>query len=200
MFGSSLDRMLTHFTDQFEATDGGYLYRKSMRGAPIRVSAAERDAMVAAFKRSLPLLLWGWVAALLLLILGFVVFAAASDAGPESLTTWLIPAIVPLALAYWVCCMHVWNAPARQLGRRTPIGPERTRAEVRRHVLARMSWGELLIAVALLGVFLLNLVSRENILEGWHRLWLLVFAAAAVGILVRIWQKWRLDSDGSSGA
>ena len=43
------DRVRQLFADQFEPEGTGFLYRKSIKGAPIRVTAVERDRFVAAF-------------------------------------------------------------------------------------------------------------------------------------------------------
>src|SRR5689334_3715417 len=75
------------FADQFEPqADGSYLYRKSSRGAPIPVTAAERDGFVASFARSRTWLQRGFLAALLMIV---IVFAGVAWAGQEVPEIWL---------------------------------------------------------------------------------------------------------------
>jgi hypothetical protein len=53
MFGDRhFDRVHQLFAEQFEPDGADFLYRKNMKSAPIRVSVAERDAFVAAFRRA----------------------------------------------------------------------------------------------------------------------------------------------------
>ncbi len=47
----NFDRVRQMFADQFEPDAQGFVYRKSMKGAPIRVSAVERDRYIATFNR-----------------------------------------------------------------------------------------------------------------------------------------------------
>ncbi len=54
----NLDRVRDLFADQFEPSGDGFLYRKSMKGAPIPVSRDERERFDADFHRRLRKLMW----------------------------------------------------------------------------------------------------------------------------------------------
>jgi hypothetical protein len=56
------------FEDQFQPSGGGFLYRRSGKGAHIAVSADERARYVAAYVASWRYSFWGMMAAVLVLI------------------------------------------------------------------------------------------------------------------------------------
>ena len=56
---------VSSFAAQFKRSGDGFIYRKNYRGAPIRVTAAERDAFVTQFRRSYFMLMAGMLVAVL---------------------------------------------------------------------------------------------------------------------------------------
>ena len=58
--------------------------------------------------------------------------------------------IPPFSLVWY----RIWNAPARELGRRTPLGPARTRSEVRREMITKMTWVQMIATIALLALLI----------------------------------------------
>jgi hypothetical protein len=156
-----------------------------VRDAPIPVSAEEHAEMTAAFRRRLNYLIFGFAALLCLLILAF----ALTPVGP-----WVIVAVVPAAILYWRAWSHIWNAPTRQLEHRMPVGPDRTREEVHRLQLAGAGWMEFALFAGVMLLIALKVMRREDIFEGWHRLWLLLFALAMIPVGIRWWRRWRYDS------
>ena len=67
------EQMRDLFAEQFEPDGKDYLYRRSQKGAPIRVTAVERDAFLAAFQRHYARAFWGFLIAIILAIFGMVV-------------------------------------------------------------------------------------------------------------------------------
>jgi len=124
------------FAEQFEP-DGElhYLYRRSSKGAPIRVTAAERDKFVADFRRASRRLRWVIVGGVMLIVAGFVLAGVdtrggGTDGALEGATALLI-------LVFFLLHRRVWSAPARALERRPDQGLERSGAEMRRRMAER---------------------------------------------------------------
>jgi hypothetical protein len=188
-----LDRVRQLFTDQFEPDGAGFFYRKSMKGAPIRVSADERDGFVEAFNRRLRYAVWSVLLATVALIVLLALLLPDVDRPGNQAAAYAgfaLVMIVFFAIYYWA-----WNAPARELERRAASGPARTRAEMRGLMLARMSYGYLgLIAAAAVGA-MLKLSRDTDILHGWGRLWLLLGAIAVATAGIQAFRKWRLERD-----
>ena len=72
------------FAEQFERDGSGYLYRRSRKGAAIRVTADERDHFVNAFNDSLLIGVWILCGGVGLLMIGLV---SAAKAGPAGCST-----------------------------------------------------------------------------------------------------------------
>jgi hypothetical protein len=188
------DQTFSLFDAQFEPDGADYLYRKSMKGAPIRVSAAERDAFVAAVRRIFPRMVWGFVAAT---VVGIVVLALLSiDRDGEASSLYIYGLVAALVCAFGGLCWWVWNAPARALDRRVAVGPERTRAEARRLALARMTWGQLAAGAGATAFGWWHLVADRDITTGWNRLWLIGGVVLAGLLAWRAVQKWQMEIEG----
>ena len=145
------NRMLTDpYARQFAPDGGDYLYRKNQREAPVRVTAAERDAFVEDFERAtkwtLPLLLAGM---LLASFVGVVIAVTWSDA-------YQIPMMIGgLALVtglyFWVVT-RAWNAAARAVAGRPVLGARRADEEWKRVQLGALSY-KWMAFIALFGVY-----------------------------------------------
>ena len=111
-----LNRLTRSFEDQFESTGSGYIYRKSQRGEPLRVSDSERGALVASYVRGLRVLFF--VLFLFLITIGPV--AALYLPADEPWIVPLIPIAVPVGGIAIVLIVNawLWGRPARQLQRR----------------------------------------------------------------------------------
>lgn len=71
---SQTDQLRRSFGDQFEPTGSGqFLYRKNQKGAPIPVTADERDRFIADYSRRIRYSTWGMFAVTLLFLGGMVV-------------------------------------------------------------------------------------------------------------------------------
>jgi hypothetical protein len=140
MFGNHhFDRVREMFADQFEADGSDYIYRKNVKGAPIRVSAAERLSFIEDFNRRLKFTLWGLMAGTLVLILSLAFYTVHFD---QEFTE--APIYIGLAIimaVYMAAYFRIWNAPERELARRPVIGQARTRDEVRQLMFQKMTYG-----------------------------------------------------------
>lgn len=154
LFGQPIDL----FADQFEAEGAGFLYRKSMRGAPVRVTAAERDKFVQDFSRRSRILSWSMTAAVMALVLGAVGYAEA--VGREAQDPLIYGGVGLLMTAFLLVWYRMWNAPARALQLRTPVGPAKSRSEVRRDMIASMSWVQMFVIMLLLGLLIVGSLSN----------------------------------------
>ena len=192
MFGNShFARIRELFSDQFEPDGAGFLYRKGMKGAPIRVAEAERDAFVSTFNRRLRYAAWSIVPATLLLIGLFVVLVPDVDSTAAQVAVYVGIALIlaPFLLVYY----WAWNAPARVLERRPVAGEARTRDEVRRLMFAKMTYGQLGLAAAG-GVLLVWKVSaRHDVLHGWGALWLVFAGLLIVVAAIQACRKWLFE-------
>jgi hypothetical protein len=188
MSGSSWDRMIQSFANRFEPDGDGFLYRRSMKAAPIRVSAAERDAFVAQFKRQLPWLHWGIIAAVVLLIIGDVLFERRSASIALYVGTGLIVALVTGGT------MYLWAAPQRALADRPPVGPPRSGDEARRFAFRKKPWSKFLAGGAFLGVTLYRIGVKPHAFEGWGVLWLVAIGMGFMLLAVQAFRKWRADA------
>jgi hypothetical protein len=184
------------FAEQFEPDGSGYLYRRSRKGAAIRVTADERDRFVSAFNDSLLIGVWILCGGVGLLMVGLVSAAKAGPAGSFNSISSIIGIFgatlivsIPYFLHYW----WIWRAPARELRGRAPVAPERSSKEMRQLRLARLTWRQL--GLATLGALLLATptVRREQLYPGWNHF---AFRAAALLFLliaVQALRKWRFD-------
>lgn len=193
MFGNSrFERVHQLFADQFEADGSGFLYRKSMKGAAVRVTAAERDGFIATFQRRVRYASWLIILATLLLI-GLLVLLVPVDGPSADTAVWvgLAVILVPFLFAfYWA-----WNAPARELERRPHMGEVRTRAEVRRLMLAKMTYGQLGLAAVGALILVWNVSAKSDVLHGWGIVWLVLAGVLIVGLAFQAFRKWKQERD-----
>ena len=158
MFGNAhLDRLRQTFADQFSVGEQGLFYHKYQRGAPIRVSHSERDEFVAAFNKRIRYATWSIFPPTVGLILLLVWLTPDADSAIAQIAMWggIAAILLPfMAIYYWA-----WNAPSRELERRTPEGPALTKEEARAVAFSKITYGQLLIA-ALMGAGVLG--RREH--------------------------------------
>lgn len=193
MFGYGVDERADRaFADQFEPDGKIFLYRKQMKGAPILVSAAERERFINQFYLSRILSKCCLVAA----VLGFAALQYFYFSGVGSdLSQWATYAAFILFMAAFVAANRwAWDAPARALRGRGTVGEARTTAEVRSLLLARMSYVQLAVLGGLPVLFLLSLNADYDPFAGWNLLWLALAAATFVTAVVLAMRKWRMEN------
>lgn len=189
-FGSQIDRMQQLFAEQFADDLQGFVYRKNGKGVPIRLSEIERDEFVATFNKRIRYAFWALVPATVALILVLVWLVPDKDSPARQLATWVgVTAIlVPfMTIYYWA-----WNAPSRELERRTPMGAALTKEEARTLAFSKITYGQLLLA-ALIGVGLVwNKSTKADVFHGWGVAWLAFGGALIVLAGLQAIRKWRL--------
>ena len=185
------DNVRRIFADQFESDGSGYLYRKGMKGPPIRVSEAERDTFISDFNRHLRLAAWSVVPTTVLLIGLLVIFIPDVDSPIAQTATYIgIGCIlVPFLLVYY----WAWNRPARELERRPVEGNARSREEVRRLMFAKLTYGRLALAVVFAAAMVWKVSAKNDVLHGWGVLWLIFAAALVVFAGIQAFRKWRYE-------
>ena len=192
-FGSThTDRTIEVFSRQFEADGDGFLYRRSQRGAPIRVTSEERERFVAGYRRSFRRMTWSIAAAMIVGIAAVTAPAIINDREVNHI--WLYPAVVAAMLWVFPVNQHIWNAPARALTGRQAEGRERDASEVRRIRLAQLSWGQLFTAMAVIPFALLHLSGEFDIWHGWGTLWPIGASLTLLLILIQAIRKWQLQA------
>ncbi|MEP9401036.1 hypothetical protein [Sphingomonas sp. VNH70] len=185
-FKRHLERMRSLFLDQFEADEGSVVFRKSMTGPPIRVSAAERDAFAAAFVNRVKRLMWAlMVATLLLCVVPVLAMPDATNDERNVIVAVGLSAILTACLGsgYWA-----WTAPARALARRPVAGPARTKREVRERALAQVTYGQLALALLVAAI-----VAVSDGFSLWRGL---LGGVVAVGAMIQAIRKLRLERSG----
>ena len=101
----------------------------------------------------------------------------------------VLSGVIFMPLFYWIA-----GAPARELRGRAPVGPARTKDEMRAIYLKNISYGKIL-AIALLG--LSTPLARRNLWPenvAWHRWsWAIAIAILLVATVVAV-RKFRFES------
>ena len=179
------------FTDQFEPDGAGYVYRKGMKGAPVRVTAAEYDAFVQAFKRRIRWGIWSVVVATILLITAKVVLVPEAEDTSGDIAIWVITGVMVGAIT--VTTLWAWSAPARELARRPPVGAERSREEMRAVGFSRLTYGQLGMGAAAAVLLVASQAKDNDLFHGWGIGWLLLGGAVLAITAVQAFRKWRFE-------
>lgn len=197
MFGNAhLDRLRQAFADQFSVGEHGLFYRKYQKGAPIRLSKAERDGFVAAFNRRIRYATWSIFPATVGLILLLVWLTPGADSPVAQVAMW--GGIAGILLLFMVIYYWAWNAPSRELERRNPEGPALTKEEARALAFSKITYGQLSLA-ALMGLGLIwKMSTKIDVFHGWGVVWLAVGAAVVVLAGVQAIRKWRFNQQRES--
>jgi hypothetical protein len=181
------------FERQFESDGDHFLYRRSQKGAPIRVSPDERGRFIDEYAGRLRLGSWGMAGGLTLGVALAVWWSLETGFDvPEAAIYIGTGAVAAILMGY---ILWAWGAPARELARRTPVGRARTRAEVSRAWLGNMTYGRLL-GVATGGILAcLVLAAKDGGFSGWGRLWIVFAVVTAVGAAIQACRKWRFEQE-----
>ncbi|WP_019516747.1 hypothetical protein [Sphingomonas sp. Mn802worker] len=189
MFGDRSKQLSDMFAAQFTPHGSGFLYRRDHVGAGYMVTAAEREAFVAAYLRDWRRLFWGGIAGVIVLVGALVALFDEPAAGVTIAGT--VSLIALLTLPY----LRSWRRPERELARRMPSLPALDRHAARREKLARVTWGNL----ALAPMFALMLAMRgwrDGGVHGWDALWIVAGVVLIVFCVVQAVRKWRSERTG----
>jgi hypothetical protein len=188
-----LDHIQQMFADQFEPDGNNFVYRKFQKGAPVQVSAVEHDRYIETFNKHLKYGYWGGVGGMVVLII--VIAAYAFEVAVDVPELALYIGLGAIFTAFMGAYYWAWSAPARELRGRGTVGEARSRAEIRRLFLAKMTYGQIAAAVGAAAVLLLRIGSKKDLFSGWNRLWLVVAAIIVVCAAVQAFRKWRFESE-----
>jgi hypothetical protein len=177
-----MENLQQMFLDQFEEMEGRLVYRRYRKGAPIPVSAEERDRFVAEYRRRMRYLTWGFGALVAVWILVLSLFLMERE---QDLPMWLMMAqLAPLLAVFVLVQRWVWDSPMRGLAGRLPVGGERSRAELKRIAMQQLTWPRI-AGIALTALFPLIYIDRSRpLLSGDNLFWmvLMVLVIGAAGI------------------
>lgn len=176
------------FADQFEPDGADFLYRKSSKGAAFRVSATERDAFVAGYKRRYRWLFWGIMGAVLALILGWTF--AAINAEESANGGMIFAGVLLIMVPFWAGIMWISGAPARELQRRAPAAPALNPQEARDLHFSKLSYGQLALGLVLVPVLLLRAWEGPGSFDGWGVVWPLLGGGMFLLIAVQAVRKY----------
>jgi hypothetical protein len=176
------------FADQFKADGADFLYRKSSKGAAIRVSAAERDRFVADYKRHYRWFFWGMMVAMLALVFGWAFLAANADDAAN--TGMMIVGVFVLMVPFMAGLMWIWGAPARALQRRAAAAPALSAKEARDLHFSKISYGQLGLGLVLIPLLLLRAWDGPGSFDGWGMVWPLLTGGLFVLIVVQAVRKY----------
>jgi len=124
MFGNQSSRRVREiFADQFELLGDNYVYRKHLKGAPIRVSADERENYIAAFDAYIRYGSWGIFAGAIILGISMAVYAVETATSLSD--TLLYVGLGSITVAFMAGYYWVWNVPARELRGRGTVDESR---------------------------------------------------------------------------
>ncbi|WP_206244052.1 hypothetical protein [Novosphingobium terrae] len=183
------ERLRQSFADQFEADGKDIFYRRSMKGAPVRVTEAEREAFVSAYNRRLRYAMWP-IPFVTVLLIGMLVWFAPDTHGTTG--QWIMWPGICLAIAPSLVIMRwAWTAPVRELKLRTPSGPARGRDEVRRIAFSRMSYQQFGVAAVGIVLLVLKVSAHQDVLHGWGRLWLVAAGGLIALTCLQAVRKWK---------
>jgi hypothetical protein len=99
----------------------------------------------------------------------------------------LAAVMAPFLFLYY----RAWNAPARQLERRPLAGEARNREEIRQLMFARMTYGQLGLAVVAALLLVWRTSADNDIFHGWGLLWPVFAGFLIVGAAIQAFRKWR---------
>lgn len=190
MFGNS--QLSQSFAAQFSGEGADIVYRRDSRAAPIRVSAAERDAFIAGFRRATQIIFVGMMVAIFLLTGAVVWLGLRTNTAFDPLPLYVgigLIAVAGVAGFSWAL-----RAPARALQYRASSGQALTRQQVERAFFERLTYTQLLAVPVVAGLLLMNVSRRTDVLHGWGLIWLAVFAAFILLAVVQGARKWRYEA------
>jgi hypothetical protein len=192
MLGDSyIESMREKFAAQFEPHGSGFVYRKSRFGAPIPVSAEERERFIANYIRQMRYAFWGAVALLILSSFAAVIFEDATGTEISDAAT-LIHVVIIVGM---LGCLIFWaqHGPVRALRGRSAIGEKKSKAEIHHTLMAEQTYAQ----IALVGLFPIIMFAgvdyEANLARGWNGFRLTVAITATLLFGFVLWRKWRFD-------
>jgi len=182
------DRVEQTCANQFEPDGQNFRYRRWQKSAPVSVTAAERAQFIRQFHLRLRYASFGILIATISLIAALVLFTGTDRPEESDLGVWIgLAAILVLFMSYW---FWAYTAPSRTLANRTPVGRARSREEMRRLGLHRISYVQLAAAAAGAWVMAYFYTPGHDMFSGWYLFWPLFAAAITITSAVQALRKW----------
>jgi hypothetical protein len=185
------DKARQIFADQFVNDGNGYIYRKSSKGAPVRVTEAERDEFVANFSRWLKYTSWGLLVSMLAVIAGL--FLAGADLDKASGQTAMYASMGLLIAIFLGAYFWAWSMPVRALSRRATLGSPLSKNEVRALAFTKITYPQLALAAGMAVLILLRVSERYDIFHGWGIIWLMMAITLIIAAMVQAVRKWLFE-------
>jgi hypothetical protein len=189
IFRRNIDQLEEIFLRQFEQEGDRLLYRKHGSGAPIPVSAEEKEEFRLQDRKASVRMIWGASVCLVLaIVLGVLVAPKFIDEGPG-----IIVICVVMIGGFAVLSLRNSTSPARALVRRTPVGNELSKDEWQSKHFSTTSWPLLASIFLISTVVCTGLLTGSEFQEWSDYLWafgsgmLSIFGARA------LWLKYRLS-------
>ncbi|WP_430417402.1 hypothetical protein [Parasphingorhabdus sp.] len=189
IFRRNIDQLEDIFLRQFEQEGDRLLYRKHGRGAPIPVSAEEKEQFRLQYRKASVRMIWGASAsAILAIVLGVLVAPKFIDEGPGII-------VICFVMIGGIAVLGLRNStsPARELVRRTPVGSELSKDEWQSKHFSTTSWPSLASIFLISTVVCIGLLTGSEFQEWPDYLW--VFGSGMLSIFGAraLWLKYRLS-------
>ena len=185
------DLIRKQFADQFEPDGDGFFYRRYGRDAAIRVTADEKQRFIATFNCHLKFAFWGMMVAIVALAIICVTYAVETNTEISDRTIYIGLGVITVAFI----AANFWarSLPTRELRYRATVGERRSRDEMRRLMIEKITYGQLAM-VGLIGVYcLLRVNYHADLLSGFNAFWLIGGALDLVLALIQAFRKWRFE-------
>lgn len=186
-----LERSRQMFVDQFESSGKKILYRKRGKGAPIAVTADERDRFIKNYESDRSRLMTYLLVGMVLGVVAIFAFIPIAKLNGFVLGMGLTIAALAFAIpySYWM-----WSAPDRELKGRPVEGEPLSKAQYWRKHFSKISY-RYMAGLAALSLLPLSRIPRhgglwtpENLFNAGCAAFIL-FCVAAMAIM-----KWRVES------
>jgi hypothetical protein len=180
------------FTDQFESNGMDFTYRKDMKGAPIKISAAEREKFITKYDKVTKRGYWFMTAALLMYLLLLVTYSVWANINVPTTAVWL--GIIAFAGIAFAGLKWAKSIPDKAIVGRIPVGEARSRDEIRRLIFSRMTYWQMAFAVAIAAWWALRTGWRDHFQSATDWLWLAFASAIVVAAAIQSFRKWHFES------
>lgn len=189
IFRRNVDHLEEIFLRQFEQEGDRLHYRKNGRGAPISVSAEEKEEFRIQYRKASSRMIWGSVAGVVLSVaVGILIAPTFIDEGPG-----IIVICVVMIGGIAVLSLRNYTAPSRALERRTPVGDELSKDEWQTKHFSTTSW-PLLGSIFLVSTAVcIGLLTSSEFREWSDYLW--AFGSGMLSVLGAraLWLKYRIS-------
>ncbi len=191
MFRHRIDHLVALFEEQFAPDGADFIYRKDQKGPAFRISAAERDAMVGAFRRQYRRLFWACLVAAVVAIVLVALLAGDPNSSAGRLGLYGSMVAIVIALLAGICWIR--EQPARMLDRKPQVAGPLDREAVRQLNFSKITYGQLALVLPLAPLLWWEIWQMTDPLHGWG----LLGTGFTIGLVllaaVQAFRKWRFE-------